>query len=157
MWKGSRQYALVVAPTIGFDQDGSNVGSGCLQRLFDARLLDTVFDDWVVAAPTVRADGEAGPWLMDVDASANVGQVSAGSATSDRSAMTNIPFLGCWPSRLDSLWGDSFLAGGERLPAGKPSARLEVMISLKLKLSLIPLQVVVFCHDTLLRGFADVR
>lgn len=58
-------------------------------------LVDTVFGVRATVASTGCADSGGFPWLMHVDMSASVDQVSAGLASSGRSAIKSIPFLGC--------------------------------------------------------------
>ena len=57
--------------------------------------MDTVSGVRAMAASTGCADSGGFPWLMDVDVSASVDQVSAGLASSGGSAINSIPFLGC--------------------------------------------------------------
>lgn len=58
-------------------------------------LVDTVFSVRAMVASTGCADSGGFPWLTHVDMSASVDQVSAGLASSGRSAIKSIPFLGC--------------------------------------------------------------
>ena len=53
-----------------------------------------------MTATSVSVDSTTGFWLMNVDASASVGRVSAGSAPWDKVALEGIPFFACSPSRL---------------------------------------------------------
>lgn len=89
-----------------------------------------------MAAAAFSVGDRTGPSLVGVNASAPISHVSVGSASSDRTALKGIPFSACCCLWLEPLCGALLIGDGEglgdrlRLPARKPSARFENMVTL---------------------------